>query len=35
LELPVTSQVAAMEDELMQQGCGDLDVSALARWFRA
>ena len=35
LELPVTSQVAAMEDELMQQGCADLDVSALARWFRA
>ena len=35
LKLPVTAQVAAMEDELMQQGCGDLDVSALARWFKA
>ncbi|MFM9040915.1 MAG: NAD(P)-dependent oxidoreductase [Vulcanococcus sp.] len=35
LKLPVTAQVAAMEDELMQQGCADLDVSALARWFRA
>jgi len=35
LALPVSSQVAAMEDELIEQGCADLDVSALARWFRA
>ena len=35
LHLPVTTQVAAMEDALIQQGCSDLDVSALARWFRA
>ncbi len=34
LELPVTEQVAAMEDALLASGHGDLDVSALARWFR-
>jgi 3-hydroxyisobutyrate dehydrogenase-like beta-hydroxyacid dehydrogenase len=34
LELPVTEQVAAMEDDLLASGHGDLDVSALARWFR-
>ncbi|MBD1195503.1 NAD(P)-dependent oxidoreductase [Vulcanococcus sp. Clear-D1] len=35
LELPVTEQVAAMEDALLTSGHGDLDVSALARWFRS
>ena len=35
LELPVTEQVAAMEDALLASGHGDLDVSALARWFRS
>ncbi|MEN9388367.1 MAG: hypothetical protein RLZZ255_1343 [Cyanobacteriota bacterium] len=34
LELPVSRLVAAMEDALMANGHGDLDVSALARWFR-
>jgi len=34
LELPVSRLVAAMEDALMAAGHGDLDVSALARWFR-
>jgi 3-hydroxyisobutyrate dehydrogenase-like beta-hydroxyacid dehydrogenase len=34
LELPVTELVAAMEDALLASGHGDLDVSALARWFR-
>ena len=34
LELPVSRLVAAMEDALMADGHGDLDVSALARWFR-
>jgi len=34
LELPVSQLVAAMEDALMAAGHGDLDVSALARWFR-
>ena len=35
LELPVSQLVAAMEDQLMQEGHGDLDVSVLARWFRS
>jgi 3-hydroxyisobutyrate dehydrogenase-like beta-hydroxyacid dehydrogenase len=35
LELPVTELVAAMEDALLASGHGDLDVSALARWFRS
>ena len=35
LELSVTEQVAAMEDALLASGHGDLDVSALARWFRS
>ncbi|QCH16041.1 NAD(P)-dependent oxidoreductase [Synechococcus sp. CB0101] len=35
LEMPVTEQVAAMEDALLANGHGDLDVSALARWFRS
>jgi 3-hydroxyisobutyrate dehydrogenase-like beta-hydroxyacid dehydrogenase len=35
LELPITEQVAAMEDALLASGHGDLDVSALARWFRS
>ena len=34
LELPVSQLVAAMEDTLIAAGHGDLDVSALARWFR-
>jgi 3-hydroxyisobutyrate dehydrogenase-like beta-hydroxyacid dehydrogenase len=33
LQLPITEQVAAMEDSLMQQGHGQEDVSALLRWF--
>ncbi|MBM5807487.1 MAG: NAD(P)-dependent oxidoreductase [Cyanobacteria bacterium M_surface_10_m2_179] len=35
LELPVSRLVAAMEDALMADGHGELDVSALARWFRS
>jgi 3-hydroxyisobutyrate dehydrogenase-like beta-hydroxyacid dehydrogenase len=35
LELPVSQLVAAMEDALLERGHGDLDVSALARWFRS
>ena len=35
LELPVSQMVAAMEDQLMQDGHGDLDVSVLARWFKS
>ena len=34
LQLPITEQVAAMEDSLMQQGHGQEDVSALLRWFK-
>ena len=34
LELPICERVAALEDELIEQGCGELDVSALARWFK-
>ena len=34
LELPVTQLVATMEDALLASGHGELDVSALARWFR-
>jgi 3-hydroxyisobutyrate dehydrogenase-like beta-hydroxyacid dehydrogenase len=34
LDLPVSRLVAAMEDELMAGGHGELDVSVLARWFR-
>lgn len=34
LELPMSQLVAAMEDTLLASGQGDLDVSALARWFR-
>lgn len=33
LELPISQQVAAMEDELIAAGLGDQDVSVLARWF--
>ena len=33
LELPVSRLVAAMEDDLVEAGHGDDDVSALARWF--
>jgi len=35
LELPVSRLVAAMEDALLADGHGDLDVSVLARWFRS
>jgi len=35
LELPVSRLVAAMEDALLAEGHGDLDVSVLARWFRS
>jgi 3-hydroxyisobutyrate dehydrogenase-like beta-hydroxyacid dehydrogenase len=35
LELPVSRMVAAMEDQLVQDGHGDLDVSVLARWFKS
>ncbi|MFZ9279962.1 MAG: NAD(P)-dependent oxidoreductase [Vulcanococcus sp.] len=35
LTLPITDRVAALEDVLIEQGYGELDVSALARWFRA
>ena len=34
LELPISQRVAAMEDQLIDRGHGDEDVSALARWFR-
>ena len=34
LQLPISEQVAAMEDSLMQQGHGQEDVSALLRWFK-
>jgi 3-hydroxyisobutyrate dehydrogenase-like beta-hydroxyacid dehydrogenase len=34
LPLPITQQVAAMEDTLMEQGHGQEDVSALLRWFK-
>jgi len=35
LELPISAQVAAIEDSLISRGHGDQDVSALAEWFRA
>jgi len=35
LELPVSQLVAAMEDQLMEAGHRDLDVSVLARWFKS
>ena len=35
LELPVSHLVAAMEDRLLEDGHGELDVSVLARWFRS
>jgi 3-hydroxyisobutyrate dehydrogenase-like beta-hydroxyacid dehydrogenase len=34
LELPISQRVAEMEDVLLDQGHGELDVSVLARWFR-
>ena len=34
LNLPITSQVAAIEDDLIAAGHGEEDVAALARWFR-
>jgi 3-hydroxyisobutyrate dehydrogenase-like beta-hydroxyacid dehydrogenase len=33
VELPLSRLVAAIEDELLEAGHGDDDVSALARWF--
>ena len=33
LELPLTQQVAAMEQRLIASGYGDQDVSVLMRWF--
>jgi 3-hydroxyisobutyrate dehydrogenase-like beta-hydroxyacid dehydrogenase len=33
LDLPVTTLVAGLEDELIARGHGDEDVAALARWF--
>jgi len=35
LPLPISEQVAAMEDSLIEAGYGDEDLSALARWFTA
>ena len=35
VELPISAQVAALEDELIAAGHSDSDVSALAEWFRA
>jgi 3-hydroxyisobutyrate dehydrogenase-like beta-hydroxyacid dehydrogenase len=34
LTLPITAQVAALEDALIGAGEGEQDVSVLARWFR-
>jgi 3-hydroxyisobutyrate dehydrogenase-like beta-hydroxyacid dehydrogenase len=34
LELPLSRLVAALEDELLEAGHGDEDLSALARWFQ-
>jgi 3-hydroxyisobutyrate dehydrogenase-like beta-hydroxyacid dehydrogenase len=34
LTLPITAQVAALEDALISAGEGEQDVSVLARWFR-
>ncbi len=34
MELPITERVAALEDDLIQAGYGEEDVSALVRWFR-
>jgi 3-hydroxyisobutyrate dehydrogenase-like beta-hydroxyacid dehydrogenase len=35
LDLPISNQVAAMEDLLINNGHGERDVSVLAEWFRA
>ncbi len=35
VELPITRQVALIEQELIQQGHGEEDVSALHRWIQA
>jgi 3-hydroxyisobutyrate dehydrogenase-like beta-hydroxyacid dehydrogenase len=35
LELPISTQVASIEDALIAAGYADEDVSALLRWFRA
>jgi 3-hydroxyisobutyrate dehydrogenase-like beta-hydroxyacid dehydrogenase len=34
LDLPISNQVAAMEDLLINSGHGERDVSVLAEWFR-
>ena len=34
LDLPISNQVAAMEDQLINSGHGERDVSVLAEWFR-
>jgi len=34
LTLPLSDRIAAIEDALIAAGLGDLDVSALAEWFR-
>ena len=34
LTLPISAQVAAIEDDLIAAGHGEEDVAALARWFR-
>jgi 3-hydroxyisobutyrate dehydrogenase-like beta-hydroxyacid dehydrogenase len=34
LTLPISAQVAAIEDALIAAGEGDQDVAVLARWFR-
>jgi len=34
LDLPITNQVASMEDGLIHRGHGERDVSVLAEWFR-
>ena len=34
LTLPITAQVAALEEVLISAGEGEQDVSVLARWFR-
>ena len=34
LTLPISAQVAAIEDALIAAGEGEQDVSVLARWFR-
>lgn len=35
LDLPISQRVAQLEDQLIEAGYGDEDVSALARWYRS